>query len=51
MTEDKFSKIENEVPSNEFNEQVIEPPAEVVEEDEEDELALDEMRERLKALQ
>ncbi|KGR01329.1 charged multivesicular body protein 3 [Candida albicans GC75] len=51
LTEDKFSKIENEVPSNEFNEQVIEPPAEVVEEDEEDELALDEMRERLKALQ
>ncbi|KGU33367.1 charged multivesicular body protein 3 [Candida albicans P75016] len=51
LTEDKFSKIENEVPSNEFNEQVIEPPAEVAEEDEEDELALDEMRERLKALQ
>lgn len=51
LTEDKFSKIENEIPSNEFNEQVIEPPAEVAEEDEEDELALDEMRERLKALQ
>ncbi|KAK6872055.1 Vacuolar protein-sorting-associated protein 24 [Candida tropicalis] len=50
LTEDKFSKIENEVPSTEFEEPVIEEPASV-EDEEEDEIALDEMRQRLRALQ
>ncbi|RCK67664.1 Vacuolar protein-sorting-associated protein 24 [Candida viswanathii] len=50
LTEDKFSKIENEVPSTEFEEPAVEEPA-TIEEEEEDAEALDEMRQRLKALQ
>lgn len=48
LTEDKFSKISNEVPTNSVDVEE-EPKAEVQEE--EDTEALDEMRERLRALQ
>lgn len=48
-TQDKFSKIQEDVPKAQLPEEpVVEAPAE---EDEEDEQTLDEMRERLKALQ
>lgn len=50
LTEDKFSKIENEVPSSDLISE--ESKSNAVElDDEEDHEALDEMRERLKALQ
>lgn len=48
LTEDKFSKIETEMPTAEFE---AEEPLEPVEEDEEDQEALDAMRDRLRALQ
>lgn len=46
LTEDKFSKIDNEVPTTEMPEEEISAPIE-----EEDHELLDEMRQRLKALQ
>lgn len=48
LTEDKFSKIETEMPTTEFE---VEAPPEPVEEEEEDQEALDAMRDRLRALQ
>ena len=52
LTEDKFSKIDNEVPSNNMIPGIEESNAnEDVVEDDVDHEALDEMRERLKALQ
>ncbi|RLV93626.1 Vacuolar protein-sorting-associated protein 24 [Spathaspora sp. JA1] len=46
LTEDKFSKINNEVPTTKLEEEPVEEAAQ-----EEDEVALDEMRQRLRALQ
>ncbi|KAG7664696.1 VPS24 [[Candida] subhashii] len=48
LTEDKFAKISNDVPKNEL-EAKEEPVQEEIEE--EDQIALDEMRQRLRALQ
>lgn len=47
LTEDKFAKINNEIPKNELEQQQEEEP----EIEEEDQVALDEMRQRLRALQ
>lgn len=49
LTEDKFSKIDHEVPTT--NVSVEEPEPEISLHDDEDREALDEMRDRLKALQ
>ena len=51
LTEDKFSKIETSVPATKINAPHEDVPIETEEEEEEDYEALDEMRERLKALQ
>ncbi|KAK6454746.1 Snf7-domain-containing protein [Scheffersomyces xylosifermentans] len=48
LTEDKFSKINNEVPSNSID---VEEEPQIEQPEEEDVEALDEMRDRLRALQ
>ncbi|CAK9440476.1 uncharacterized protein LODBEIA_P45750 [Lodderomyces beijingensis] len=51
LTEDKFSKIESEIPNAEFEHEPEQELAQEDDEDEEDDIAIDEMRQRLKALQ
>lgn len=51
LTQDKFSKIDNTVPSDKLEVEEQQPNEIQMEDNEEDHEALDEMRERLKALQ